>query len=134
MITAADTADPLAIVKLLRDAINTHDLAALVGCFATDFRSDLPTFPDASFIGNKNIRRNWELLLAADPDMTAEIVRSTTDGDDAWVEWEQRGTRTNGQPHLVRGVVIFTVTHGHIASNRLYLHQVRSGPPDVLAP
>ncbi len=72
------------------------------------------------------------MLLAAVPDMIAEIVRSPTGGDTVWAEWEQRGTQTDGRPHLVRGVVVFAVAHGQIASNRLYLHPVRSGPPDVL--
>jgi hypothetical protein len=56
-----DTQDvPAAITvgRRLRDAINAHDLDAMVDCFAPGFRSELPTFPDASFTGNENVRRN----------------------------------------------------------------------------
>ena len=101
-------------------------------CFAPDFRSELPTFPDASFTGQENVRRNWARILAAVPDITAEIVRWTGDGDSVWAEWQQQGTQRDGRPHLARGIVIFTVAHGRIVSNRFYVHPVRSGPPNVL--
>ena len=132
MTHAHETSGPLAVVQRLRDAINAHDLDALVDCFAPHFRSELPTFPDASFVGNENVRRNWGRLFAAVPDMTAEIVRSTSDADTAWVEWQQQGTQQDGRHHLARGIVIFSVADGRIASNRFYVHPVRSGPPNVL--
>lgn len=132
MTNVQETSRPLAVVYRLRDAVNAHDLDALVDCFAPEFRSELPTFPDASFVGNDNVRRNWKMIFSAVPDISAEIVRSTTDADTAWVEWQQQGTQQDGRTHLARGVVIFTVTDGQIASNRFYVHPVRSGPPNVL--
>lgn len=127
-----DTQEALAVVHRLRDAINAHDLEALVDCFAPEFRSELPTFPDASFAGNENVRHNWERIFSSVPDITAEIVRSTSGADTIWVEWQQQGTQLDGRPHLARGVVIFTVAGGRIASNRFYVHPVRSGPPSIL--
>jgi ketosteroid isomerase-like protein len=132
MAVAQETTTPLAVVYRLRDAVNAHDLDALVGCFAPGFRSELPTFPDASFTGSENVRRNWQMIFSAVPDITAEIVRSASDAGTVWVEWQQQGTQRDGRPHLARGVVIFTVTDGQIASNRFYVHPVRSGPPNVL--
>ena len=132
MTDAQETSSPLAVVYRLRDAINAHDLDALVDCFAPEFRSELPTFPDASFVGNENVRRNWERLFSSVPDITAEILRSARDADTIWVEWQQQGTQQDGRPHLARGVVIFTVADGRISSNRFYVHPVRSGPPNVL--
>jgi ketosteroid isomerase-like protein len=123
---------PLPVVERLRDAINAHDLDALVDCFAPDFHSELPTFPDASFTGNENVRRNWGGMLATVPDITAEIVGWISDGDSIWVEWQQQGTQRDGRAHHARGVVIFTVVDGRIASNRFYVHPVRKGPPNVL--
>jgi ketosteroid isomerase-like protein len=132
MTDAPETSSPLAVVYRLRDAVNAHDLDALVDCFAPEFRSELPTFPDASFVGSENVRRNWDRIFSSVPDITAEIVRSTSDADTVWVEWQQQGTQQDGRPHLARGVVIFTVAGGQIASNRFYVHPVRSGPPNVL--
>lgn len=127
-----ETPGAIAVVRRLRDAISEHDLDALADCFAPDFRSELPTFPDASFTGNENVRRNWDRILSAVPDITAEIVRWTGDADTAWVEWQQQGTQRNGRPHLARGIIFFTVAGDRITFNRFYVHPVRSGPPDVL--
>jgi hypothetical protein len=87
MTDAPETSSPLAVVYRLRDAVNAHDLDALVDCFAPEFRSELPTFPDASFVGSENVRRNWGRIFSSVPDITAEIVRSTSDADMVWVEW-----------------------------------------------
>ena len=51
---------------------------------------------------------------------------------ESWAEWQQQGTQRDGRPHLARGIVIFTIAHGRIVSNRFYVHPVRSGPPNVL--
>jgi ketosteroid isomerase-like protein len=132
MTDTAETGGAIAVVQRLRDAVNAHDLDALVGCFVPGFRSELPTFPDASFTGSENVRRNWEKIFSAVPDITAEIVRWTGDADTAWAEWQQQGTQRDGRPHLARGIIFFTVTGGRIVSNRFYVHPVRSGPPSVL--
>jgi ketosteroid isomerase-like protein len=132
MTDAQGTSGPLAVVHRLRDAVNAHDLDALVDCFAPEFHSELPTFPDASFVGNENVRRNWGRIFSAVPDITAEVVRSVSDASTAWVEWQQQGTQRDGRPHLARGIIIFTIVGGRIASNRFYVHPVRSGPPSVL--
>jgi ketosteroid isomerase-like protein len=132
MTDAQETSGPLAVVYRLRDAVDAHDLDALVDCFAPEFRSELPTFPDASFVGNENVRRNWGRIFSAVPDITAEVVRSASHADTVWVEWQQQGTQRDGRPHLARGIIIFTVVGGRIASNRFYVHPVRSGPPSVL--
>jgi ketosteroid isomerase-like protein len=132
MTDAQETSGPLAVVYRLRDAVNAHDLDALVDCFAPEFRSELPTFPDASFVGNENVRRNWGRIFSAVPDITAEVVRSASYADTVWAEWQQQGTQRDGRPHLARGIIIFTVSGGRIASNRFYVHSVRSGPPSVL--
>jgi len=133
MTDTRQTVDPLAVVYRLRDAVNAHDLDALVDCFDREFHSQLPTFPDASFVGNENVRRNWEMIFTSVPDIAAEIVRSTTASTNTvWAEWQQEGTQRDGRSHLARGIVIFTIADGRIASNRFYVHPVCSGPPNVL--
>lgn len=123
---------PAEVVACLRDAINAHDLDAVVGCFAETFRSELPAWPDGSFVGRETVRRNWGMLLSAIPDLKAEIVRHTVDGDTVWVEWEQTGTQPDGIPHLVRGMFIFGVQDGLAQWNRFYLQPVQGGPPQML--
>ena len=123
-------AGPGALVERLCRATNDHDLEALVNCFAVDFRNDTPAHPARSFQGRAQVRRNWEQLFRAVPDLTTE-VRWTADEDTVWSEWEMRGTRLDDSPHLMRGVVIFTVQGAEATWARFYLEPVEVGGGDV---
>ena len=117
---------PAALVERLRVATNAHDLEAVVSCFATDYRNETPAHPERGFTGRDQVRRNWEQIFAAVPDVTAEVVRGVVDGDTAWTEWEHRGTRTDGSSHIMRGVVIFGVRNNVADWARFYLEPVQT--------
>jgi hypothetical protein len=68
--------------------------------------------------------------FAAVPDIVAE-VRWITDQETVWSEWEMRGTRQDGSPHLMRGVVIFGVDRGEATWARFYLEPVQEGGEDA---
>lgn len=40
-------------------AANRHDLDAMVACFALDFRSEQPFYPERNFTGQAGVRKNW---------------------------------------------------------------------------
>ena len=119
-----------AMVERLTEAVNAHDLEALTSCFALEYRNETPAHPARGFQGRSQVRRNWEQIFAAVPDITAE-VRSIADADTAWSEWEMRGTRRDGSPHLMRGVVIFGVEGSEATWARFYLEPVQEGGGDV---
>ena len=122
---------PAAMVERLRVASNEHNLPALVGCFAADYRNETPAHPERSFTGRDQVRKNWEQIFAAIPDLTAEVLRCAVDGDTVWTEWEHRGTRPDGSRHLMRGVVIFGVG-GRVAEwARFYLEPVQASDGDA---
>lgn len=50
-----------------------------------------------------------------------------------WTEWEHRGTRRDGTAHLMRGVVVFGITDGLIASARFFLEPVEEASGDINA-
>ena len=105
------------MVERLRRATNEHDLEALVGCFAADYRNETPAHPERGFTGRDQVRRNWDADLRRHPGRRrAEVLRCAVDGDTVWTEWEHRGTRPDGSPHLMRGVVIFGVDDGLVAA------------------
>lgn len=81
-------------------------------------------------MGRSQVRRNWEQIFAAVPDLTAE-VRLIADQQTVWSEWEMRGTRQDGSPHLMRGVVILGVDRGEATWARFYLEPVEEGGGDV---
>jgi ketosteroid isomerase-like protein len=119
-----------ALVARLLDAVNRHDLDGLTACFAADYRNETPAHPARGFEGRGQVRRNWEQVFAAVPDLSADASWIANEGT-AWSEWEMRGTRRDGQPHLLRGVVIFQVVGGEAAAARFYLEPVETGGPDI---
>jgi ketosteroid isomerase-like protein len=117
---------PGALVDRLCRATNEHDLDALAGCFALDYGNETPVHPARGFKGRAQVRKNWEQIFAAVPDIAAQ-VRWVADGHEAWSEWEMRGTRRDGSPHLMRGVVIFGVERAQASWARFYLEPVQEG-------
>jgi ketosteroid isomerase-like protein len=122
---------PAQMVERLRLATNAHDLVALAGCFAADYRNEAPAHPDRDFTGRDQVRRNWEQIFAFIPDVSAELLRCSVDGDTAWTEWEHRGTRPDGSRHLMRGVVLFGVSDGVAQWARFYLEPVQADGENV---
>ena len=123
--------DPSAVVQRLRAVTNAHDIDAIVSCFAFDYRNETPVHPARNFVGNEQVRRNWTKILAAIPDVSTEILASAVSGKMVWTEWEHRGTRPDGTAHLMRGVVVFGVSDGLIASARFFLEPVEEASGDV---
>jgi hypothetical protein len=118
-------AGPEAIAQRLQRATNEHDIEALVACFAPDYRNETPAHPERGFTGREQVRANWTQIFSAIPDIACEVVRCAVVGDTVWSEWEHRGTRPDGTPHLMRGVVIFGVADGVAAWARFYLEPVQ---------
>src|SRR3954453_3009406 len=114
-------AEPQELLDRLVSATNRHDLDALVACFAADYENETPAHPGRSFRGRDQVRRNWEQIFAPVPDVHAEILRRATSGDTLWTEWEMTGTRADGTPHKLRGVILFGVRDGVAAGARFYL-------------
>jgi ketosteroid isomerase-like protein len=93
-------ADPmLAVVTRLRDAMNEHDLEALVDVFDPDFVSETPAHPQRTVRGADEVRRNWEQIFAGVPDLQADLLDAVVDRDTVWSEWDWHGTRRDGAPH-----------------------------------
>ncbi|MDQ1482529.1 MAG: hypothetical protein QOF35_605 [Actinomycetota bacterium] len=135
--TASPPASGSAVIDRLLRATNDHDLDALVGCFASDYVNETPAHPARGFGGREQVRRNWAQIFAAVPDLTAEITGLAEAGgleagqSVVWTEWQMHGNRVDGMPHLMRGVIIFTVTADRVSAARFYLEPVESGGPDV---
>lgn len=121
------TIPTVAMVERLRDATNAHDLDALVDCFAESYHNETPAHPGRGFTGREQVRTNWQQIFGAVPDLTATVEHTVTDGEEIWSEWEMRGTRPDGSPHLMRGVIIFGVSEGRASWARFYLEPVDSG-------
>ena len=125
--------NPTDVVQRLLAATNDHDLEALVDCFAQDYRNETPAHPARGFEGREQVRQNWTAIFGGIPDISARIVSSATEGDRVWSEWDMAGTRRDGVPHHMAGVIIFGVQEDRIATARFYLEPVDTGSNDVTA-
>ncbi len=131
MKNSSDGSEGAHVLGRLLDATNAHDLDAIVACFAPGYHNETPAHPLRGFTGRDQVRRNWEQILGFVPDIHATVLRSAVQNDLVWSEWEQRGTRRDGTPHLMRGVIIFGVECNAIAWARFYLEPVQEGGGDV---
>ena len=53
------------------------------------------------------------------------------DSGHVWTEWQLSGNRVDGTPHLMRGVMIFTVEGDQITAVRFYLEPVETKSGNV---
>lgn len=123
--------EPDELVARLRQAVDDHDVDAIVDCFTANYRNETPAHPTRGFQGAEQVRTNWERIFAGVRDITAEVLRMAVDGDVVWSEWEMRGTRPDGQPHLMRGVIILGVNDRRAEWARFYLEPVDTGEGGV---
>ena len=119
------------VLERLHHAMNQHDVATFVACFAPAYRSEQPAHPNRGFGGRDQVEKNWTALFASMPDFRAEIVATTDDGDTVWAEWRWSGTRANEPPIDMRGVTLFGVEDGQIAWGRLYMEEVEEAGEDI---
>jgi ketosteroid isomerase-like protein len=121
MPSTPSAADPVSVVERLITATNAHDVDAITACFAPGYVNETPVHPARGFTGRDQVRQNWTMILGAVPDVRAEVLGLAVDHDTVWTEQEHRGTRPDGSPHVMRGVVIFGIADDLISSARFYL-------------
>jgi len=120
------------MVRRVIDATNAHDLEALTACFAADYVNETPAHPARGFQGRDQVRRNWQQIFGAVPDVRVTARTAVDpDGSTVWSEWSMTGTRLDGSSHHMAGVIIFGVHGSEISSARFYLEPVELGGGSV---
>ena len=109
------------VVDRLVDALNGHDLERLTDCFAPTFSNVWPAHPARSFSGRDGMRRNWEAIFQAHPDIQVTLTTRTQSGDEIWGEWEFRGGDQDRPLFWQRGVIIVVVAGDVITQSRFYM-------------
>ena len=120
-----------AVVDRLVRAVNAHDLDGLVACFADDYVNETPVHPLRGFTGNAQVRANWTQIFSGVRDIEAKVLRAAEEGEFVWTEWDMSGTRTDGGPFAMRGVVIFGIAGDVVSSARFYLEPIEEASGDV---
>jgi ketosteroid isomerase-like protein len=115
------------VVDRLVGAINRHDLERLTECFAPAFSMLWPVHPARSFNGRDGVRRNWEAIFKAHPDIRVTLTTRVQSGDEIWGEWEFKGENGDGGPLFwQRGVIIVVVDGEVIVQSRFYMEPVEA--------
>lgn len=123
--------DPNELVERLRQAVDDHDIEAVVACFAADYRNETPAHPGRGFEGRDQVRTNWTRIFSGVPDVRATVLRTAVDGDLVWSEWELAGHHLDGRRQVLRGVIIFGARAGRLTWARFYLEPVDTGEGGV---
>ena len=124
---------PDLLLENLQHAFNTHDIDALIACFADDYVSEQPVYPDRAFQGREQVRKNWSSNFIEMPDFNSSLVSSAIAGDLIWTEWHWKGTRQNHSTLEMRGVILFQTVAGKIKSAKLYMEPLKTGGSGIEA-
>ena len=118
---AQTQSSPQIVFERMIQAANRHDLEAMVACFAQDFRSEQPFYPERNFTGQEGVRKNWSFFFSTMPDFQAEVLSEAVEGDTVWAELHYHGTQVDGKKHVTRGVTISGIQGEQIAWAKLYI-------------
>jgi ketosteroid isomerase-like protein len=121
------------VTERLLTAMNAHDIEGFVECFAPDYESEQPAHPDRAFRGRDQVHTNWSSIFRDVPDLRGELLRESSSDGEEWGEWRIHGTRRDGTPMEMRGVIINGIREGRIASARLYLELVEDDGAGIAA-
>ena len=120
--SGASQADAKLLVERFVQAINEHDLEAIVSCFAPDYHDVEPAHPTRQITGGRaEVRKNWGTVVDGIPDFRTEVERVAVEGDTAWIEHDWSGTRADGTRLHLRGVNIFGIRDRQFAWGRIYM-------------
>jgi len=128
---AQEEINPKYVLKRLHHAMNQRDLEEFLACFASDYRSEQPAHPNRGFGGREQVEKNWSALFAGIPDFRAESLSTAAEGETVWTEWHWTGTRADRSPLDIRGVTLFGIRDGRIASGRLYMEEVEEAGENI---
>ena len=119
---AGETRDVRTVIDSFNQMFNQHDAEGLSRLFTEDtvFEDTSPA-PDGRRVeGKTDVVAFWYEWFARNPDARFDAEEIIVAEDRAIVRWVYRKTR-NGQPWHLRGVDIFTVRDGKVATKLAYV-------------
>ena len=106
-------------------ATNAHDVDAIVACFADGYVNETPCHPARGFSRTPAGAANWTSMLAAVPDLRADVVATATSrGASSGAQWEMRGDARDGTAFHLAGVIVFEVDGDLATACRFFLEPV----------
>jgi ketosteroid isomerase-like protein len=110
---SGESQDARSVVERFVQAINGHDLEAIVGCSAADYHDIEPVHPNRQISGGQaDVHKRWGTVLDSLQDFRTEVERVAVEDDTTWIEHDWSGTRADGTRLHLRGVNIFGIRDG----------------------
>jgi len=110
-------------VERLLDALNQHDVDAMMAAMTTDplYEDTLPKPDGARYVGREAVRGYWEAFFRRSRQATIEIEEIFAVGDSCAVRHLYRWVEEDGTHGHVRGATLFHVRSGRVAEMRAYV-------------
>ena len=117
------TQSTLAVIEAFNDALNRHDIDAVMDAMTDDcvFETTFPPPDGARFEGQANVRAFWEDFLSAAQDQVIEPEEFIVCGDRCTMRWVYQWTEADGKAGHIRGVDVFRVRDGKVAEKLSYV-------------
>lgn len=118
--------NPKLLLERMQEALNDHDVDALVDCCDPFYYSEQPVHPDRAFRGQERMRSQWSAIFKRVPDFKSELVRYIAGDDMVWAEVHWHGKRIDGRKLDMRGVAILGVRENRLIWSRLYVEPLQA--------
>ena len=117
------TQSTLAVIEAFNDALNRHDIDAVMDAMTGDcvFETTFPPPDGARFEGQANVRAFWEDFLRAAQDQVINPEEFIVCGDRCTMRWVYQWTEADGKTSHIRGVDVFRVRDGKVAEKFSYV-------------
>jgi len=119
----AETAATIRIVERFGDALNDHDVEAMMALMTEDcvFDNTYPAPDGERFEGQEAVRRFWETFLRSSPDASFQSEEMFAHKDRCVLLRRYDWTNVDGSRGHVRGVDVLRVRDGKVAEKLAYV-------------
>ena len=118
-----ETRSTLEAVHRLNDAVNRHDVDAVMAAMTEDcvFENTYPPPDGTRYEGQAAVRAFWEQFFSASSRATFQFEETQTCGDQCVVRWQYHWIGNDDKAGHIRGVDVFRVRDGAVAEKYSYV-------------
>ncbi len=117
------TAATIATVEQFNDALNRHDVDAVMALMTDDciFENTWPAPDGERYVGQEAVRGFWEGMLSNSPTAFFTTEELFAHGDRCTTRWQYNYSNADGSTGHIRGADIFRVRDGKVAEKFAYV-------------
>ena len=122
-VAQAQTAATIRVIEQFGDALNDHDVDAMMALMTEDcvFDNTYPSPDGERFEGQEAVRYFWEEFFRSSPDAAFQSEDMFAHKDRCVLRWRYDWTNADGSRGHVRGVDVLRVRDGKVAEKLAYV-------------